>query len=78
MVLDIEIAMNNRSLCYLDDDVQLPVLTPNPMLHTQPSYIPELEKHHRRERCEKASQKYVKMQTSDVESVHQRICAWSS
>ena len=46
VVLDIEIAMNNRPLCYLEDDVQLPVLTPNAMLHTQPTYIPELEKHH--------------------------------
>ena len=46
LVLDIEIAMNNRPLCYLEDDVQLPVLTTNAMLHTQPTYIPELEKHH--------------------------------
>ena len=29
IVFDIEIAMNNRPLCYLGDDVQLPVLTPN-------------------------------------------------
>ena len=46
VVLDIETAINNRPLCYLEDDVQLPVLTPNSMLHTQPTYIPELEKHH--------------------------------
>ena len=26
--------------------MQLPVLTPNAMLHTQPTYVPELEKHH--------------------------------
>ena len=45
-MLDIETAINNRPLCYLEDDVQLPVLTPNSMLHTQPTYIPELEKHH--------------------------------
>ena len=46
IVLDIEIAMNNRPLCYLEDDVQLPVLTPNTMLHTQPTYVPEMEEHH--------------------------------
>ena len=51
------------------------MLTPNAMLHIQPIYIPELEKHHvhRRERSEKASQTSVKMRTSDVESVDQRI-----
>ena len=46
IVLDIEIAMNNHPLCYLEDDVQLPVLTPNTMLHTQPTYVPEMEKNH--------------------------------
>ena len=29
IVFDIEKAMNNRPLCYLEDDVQLPVLIPN-------------------------------------------------
>ena len=46
----IELAMNNHSLSYLDDDVQLPVLTPNAMLHIQSSYVPELEKHNIRGR----------------------------
>ena len=46
IVLDIEIAINNRPLCYLEDDVQLPVLTSNAMLDTQPTYVLELEKHH--------------------------------
>ena len=50
IVLDIEIAMNNRPLCYLEDDVQLPVLTPHTMLHTQPTYVPEIEKHHIQDR----------------------------
>ena len=49
-VLDNEIAMNNRPLCYLEDDVQLPVLTPNTMLHTQPTYVIEMEKHHIQDR----------------------------
>ena len=50
IVLNIEIAMNNRPLCYLEDDVQLPALTPNTMLHTQPTYVPEMEKHHIQDR----------------------------
>ena len=37
--------MNNRPLCYQEDDVQLPVLTPNTMLHIQPRHIPELQHH---------------------------------
>ena len=77
VVLDIEIAMNNRPLCYLEDDVQLPVpqcYAPHPThLHSRTGKAP-----HRRERSQKASQTSVKMQTGDVESVDQRICAWSS
>ena len=53
IVFDIEIAMNNRPLCYLEDDVQLPVLTPNTMFHTQPTYVPEIEKHHIEDHQEK-------------------------
>ena len=33
VVLDVEVALNNRPLTYLDQDIQLPVLTPNSMLH---------------------------------------------
>ena len=33
MLLDIELNLNNRSLIYIEDDVQLPVLTPNTLIH---------------------------------------------
>ena len=33
MLLDIELNLNNRSLIYIEDDVQLPVLTPNKLIH---------------------------------------------
>ena len=46
IMLDIKIVMNNCPLCYLEDDVQLPMLTPNTTFHTQPTYVPEMEKHH--------------------------------
>ena len=32
MSLDVEINLNNRPLSYLEDDPQLPVLTPSSML----------------------------------------------
>ena len=32
IMLDVEIALNNRPLCYVEDDIQLPELTPNIML----------------------------------------------
>ena len=46
VVLDVEVALNNRPLSYIEDDVQLPVLTPNAMLNINPGQIPELEAHH--------------------------------
>lgn len=47
LVLDVEIAINDRPLRYLEDDVELPVLTPNSMLHLglRPNQIPELNSH---------------------------------
>lgn len=46
VLLDVEVALNNRPLSYVEEDVQLPVLTPNSMLHTQPNSIPEMPPHH--------------------------------
>ena len=38
--------MNNRPLTYMEEDVELPTLTPNSMLFTTPNYIPELKAYH--------------------------------
>ena len=46
MVLDVEVALNNRPLSYIKDDVELPVLIPNSMLNINPSVLPELKTHH--------------------------------
>ena len=46
VILDIEVALNNRPLSYVEDDPQLPVLTPNSLLFGQPNLLPELEYHH--------------------------------
>ena len=43
VVLDIEVALNNRPLTYMEDDVQQPVLTPNSLLQVNPCHLPEME-----------------------------------
>ena len=45
-MLDVEVALNNRPLSYIEDGVELPVLTPNAMLKINPGRIPEREAHH--------------------------------
>ena len=46
VLLDVEVALNNRPLSYVEDDPQLPVLTPNSRLFGQTNLLPELEHHH--------------------------------
>ena len=41
VVLDIEIALNNRPLSYMEDDIQLPTLTPNVLVYGESHTIPE-------------------------------------
>lgn len=43
VVLDVEVALNNRPLDYVKDDIELPILTPSSLLHMQPNALPELE-----------------------------------
>jgi len=46
VLLNVEVALNNRPLSYVEDDPQLPVLTPNSLLFGPPNLLPELEHHH--------------------------------
>ena len=46
VILDVEVTVNNRPLSYVEDDVQLPILTLNSLLFGQPNVLPELEPHH--------------------------------
>ena len=46
VVLDVEVPLNDRPLSYLEDDIELPVLTPNSMLNINPGQVPILEAHH--------------------------------
>ena len=41
IVLDIEVTLNNRLLMYVEEDIQMPVLTPNKLLYGQPLLVPE-------------------------------------
>ena len=45
VLLDVEVALNNRPLSYVEDDVQFPVLTPNSMLFLNSNILPELKQH---------------------------------
>ena len=46
VLLDVEIAMNNRQVSYMEEDVQLPTLTSNSMLFLNPNYVRKLKPHH--------------------------------
>ena len=43
VILDVEITLNNRPLGYMEDNVELPVLTPNSLLFGQPNILPEMD-----------------------------------
>ena len=43
--LDVEVALNNRPLNYVEEDVQLPLLTPNSLLFGRPNTLPEQDHH---------------------------------
>ena len=45
VLLDVEIKLNNRPLSYLENDVQLPVLTPNSLLLLNNNLLPDLAPH---------------------------------
>ena len=47
VILDVEVTLNNRPLSYVeDDDIQLPILTPNSLQFCQTNILPELQDHH--------------------------------
>ena len=41
VLLDVEVALNNRPLSYVEEDVQLPVLTPNMLQFSRPNLLPD-------------------------------------
>ena len=65
VLLDVEVALNNRPLSYVEEDPQLPMLIPNTLLFGQPSFLPVLEHNHlgRPQICasEQSTSRYAKM-----------------
>ena len=41
VILDIELALNNRPLSYVEDNVQMPILIPNIMMFSIPNHLPK-------------------------------------
>ena len=58
-MLDVEIAINNHPLSYLEDDVDMPVLTPSSMLHLRPNQLPELSTYRIQEPDPRKRAKYL-------------------
>ena len=59
VVLDVEVAINDRPLSYIEEDIQLPVLTPSSMLYLRPNQLPELDPHHIKETDLRKRAKYL-------------------
>ena len=45
VLLDVEVALNNCPLSYVEDDIQMPLITPESMMRPQSNLLPELEPH---------------------------------
>ena len=65
VLLDIEVTLNNRPLSYLEEDVQLPTLTPNSFLFTSSNILPELAPYHLDERDLRKGAKFL-LKTKDA------------
>ncbi|XP_068697519.1 uncharacterized protein [Montipora foliosa] len=59
VVLDVEVALNNRPLSYQEDHVEMALLTPSSMLHLRPNHLPELSANHLQERDLQKRAKYL-------------------
>jgi hypothetical protein len=59
VLLDIEVALSTRQLSYMEDDVQLPTLTPNSMQFIGSTFAQELEAHHIEEKDLRKRAKYL-------------------
>lgn len=46
MKLDVEVAVNGLVLSYVEDDLQLPILTANSLMYIRPNLLPERQLHH--------------------------------
>ena len=60
VMLDIQLVLNNRPLSYCEDDIQLPMLTPNMMIFGKANYLMELSPEDIEERDLRKRAKYLK------------------
>ena len=60
VLLDIEVALSNIPLSYVDEDIQLPILIPSSFLYGQPNMLPELEPHRIEEHDLRKRAKYLR------------------
>ena len=58
VLLDVEVTLNNRPLGYLEDDIEVPVLTPNSIQFVGSTHLPELEPHREDDRDLRERAKY--------------------
>ena len=59
VLLDVEISLNNRPLSYMEEDVQMPTLTPNSLLFINSSILPELDPSHLEEKDLRKRARYL-------------------
>ena len=59
VLIDVEVALNGRPLCYVEEDIQQPILTPNSMLFSQTNQLPELKHHHLEDQILRKRAKYL-------------------
>lgn len=60
VLLDIETQINRRPLCHVEDDVELPVLSPAQFLFQRPSTLSEIQPHQEEERSVRKRLKFLK------------------
>ena len=59
LLLDIEVTLNNRPLTYMEEDIQLPPLTPNSLLFLNANILPELAPCHLEQKDLKKRAKFL-------------------
>ena len=59
VILDVEVTLNNRPLGYVEEDVQLPLLTPNTMQFGRPNALPEQQPRRVEDRDLRKRAKYI-------------------
>ena len=60
VLLDIQIVLNNRPLTYCEDDVEMPVLTPNMLIFGKANYLPDEEPSDVQDRDLRKRRKYLR------------------